>query len=296
MGDKSSATQVNGVTPSFTDVANTPLRDGRFITEEDVAGRDKVAVVGVSVIDHLLGDKDLSPLGQSILINRIPYRIIGVTKPKGSVFGQDQDDFVLVPITTALHRIFNRTNISYMQVQCASAQSMDLATEQITDLLRRRHNLHPPFPDDDDFQIGNQAQILQAFGAVSGVLDLLLGGVAFISLLVGGIGIMNIMLVSVTERTREIGLRKAVGATQTDILVQFLIEAVLLSVVGGLIGLALGIGVVATAVSIIGWPLIISPGLIALAVVVSATIGILFGSYPAAKAARQNPIDCLRYE
>ena len=296
MGDKDASTQIVGSTPSYLSVGNSELRDGRFITEQDVNGRTKVAVVGETVVKHMLGDKAFKPVGRSIAINKISFRIIGVMASKGASLGQDQDDVIIIPISTAMRRVYNQNFVNVISVECATPDSMPLATDEISSLLRRRHHLHPPYPDADDFAVGNMATVLGTFGKVTGVLTGLLGGLATISLLVGGIGIMNIMLVSVTERTKEIGLRKALGATRTDILIQFLMESALLSLIGGVIGMTLGIAVVAGVVSIIGWPVVISPWVVLVAALVSAGIGILFGSYPAAKAARLSPIDALRYE
>ncbi|MGO8670657.1 MAG: ABC transporter permease [Capsulimonadaceae bacterium] len=296
IGNEEMDVSVTGTTPNYTDVDNAPLREGRFISAEDVAGRTKVAVIGETVIQQLLGNKSISPVGRTITINTIPFNIIGVMAPKGSLLGNDQDKVVIIPISTAMRRLFNQTTLQAISVECVSADTMDLATEDIHDLLRQRHHLHPPFPDSDDFQVQNLSSFVSAFSNITTALSLLLGGVGTISLLVGGIGIMNIMLVSVTERTREIGLRKAMGATRRDIQVQFLIEAMMLSLAGGLLGMLLGIGLVVVIISIIGWPLVISPWVVVVAVLISALIGVTFGSYPAAKAARLSPIDALRYE
>lgn len=296
MGDKGANTNVVGTTAAYQLVDNASVRQGRFISGQDVNGRTKVAVVGATVVEHLLGDRNANPIGRAIYIDRIPFTIIGVRSEGGGSFTGDADDVVIIPVTTSMHRLYNQTWIPLINVGCASPDSIDLAIDEISNLLRQRHHLRPPFPDSNDFQIVSQKTFLKAFATIGTVLTGLLGGIGTISLLVGGIGIMNIMLVSVTERTREIGLRKAVGATRTDILIQFLIESMLLALVGGIIGIVFGIGIVWLVVSLAKWPLVISPWVVALATAVSAGIGIVFGSYPAAKAARLSPIDALRYE
>ena len=296
-GDESANTQAIGTTPDYLSVNNAAMQEGRFLTDSDESGRTKVAVLGTAVIGNLYGDATVNPIGQQILINRISFLVIGILQTKGAGgFGQDQDDVVIIPQSTALRRVFNRTNLSSISVECTSPKTMDLATEQISDLLRQRHHLQPPFPDNDDFRIRNQASLLETSQGITGTLTTLLAGVAIVSLAVGGIGIMNIMLVSVTERTREIGLRKAVGATSSDILMQFLIEALMMALLGGLIGVGVGIAIAHVISSRMGWETVIQPMVILVAVGVSVAIGVIFGLYPAAKAAKQSPIDALRHE
>jgi putative ABC transport system permease protein len=203
---------------------------------------------------------------------------------------------VIVPCSTAMRRVFNRTNLSEIDVTCNSEADMELATEQIVSLLRNRHHLRPPFPDNDDFNVRNQAQMLEARQESSNVMTTLLGGIALVSLLVGGIGIMNIMLVSVTERTREIGIRKAVGATAHHIMVQFLIEAVVIAIMGGLIGIGAGVAAAEVLGRVLQWAIFINPWSVAVSVAVSGSVGTVSGIYPAVRAARLNPIDALRYE
>jgi putative ABC transport system permease protein len=297
MGDKNYQTSLTGTTPSYRTVNNAPVELGRFITQGDVDGRLKVAVLGTTVVDQLLGSPDANPVGMTVQINRSAYRVVGVLKTKGSAaFGQDQDDMVVVPVTTALRRIFNRTYLSNINVEAASRQTMDLAMEQISRLLRQRHHLLPPFPDNDDFSIRSQTGILEAFQTATGTMTSLLAGIAVVSLIVGGIGIMNIMLVSVSERTREIGLRKAVGATSRDVLLQFLIESCVIAGGGGLIGV--GLGAVGSRVmgSILDTSAIITAQSVIEAVAVAAAIGLFFGIYPAQKASQLDPIEALRYE
>jgi len=297
MGNQNTQTSVVGTVPAYQMVNNADTSMGRFITDNDVRGRLKVAVVGPTVVENLLGSVNADPLGRDIEINRIRFRIIGVLKAKGSGgFGQDQDDMIVIPLSTALRRVFNRTYLSNISVECSSRAKMDLATEQITALLRRRHHLRPPFPDNDDVGVRSQSALLEMSQSVTGTMTALLGGVAVVSLIVGGIGIMNIMIVSVTERTREIGIRKAVGATGRDIMAQFLTESLVVSVLGGLVGILVGIGGSYLVGRILGWPTVVRPQAVVLSFVVAAAIGIFFGIYPARKAAQLHPIDALRWE
>ena len=297
MGNQNTQTNVIGTVTAYQLANNVAVRSGRFINAEDDRGRLKVAVVGTTVLQNLLGSPDVDPIGKSIEVNRIMFRIIGVLKTKGSGgFGQDQDDMIVIPLATALRRVFNRTYLNNISVECSSPKKMDLATEQITALLRRRHHLRPPFPDNDDFGVRSQSALLEMSQSVSGTMTALLGGVAVVSLIVGGIGIMNIMIVSVTERTREIGIRKAVGATGRDIMAQFLAESLVVSVLGGVVGIVFGIGGSWVVGSMLGWPTVVHPQAVLLSFLIAAAIGIFFGIYPARKAAQLHPIDALRWE
>ena len=292
--------QVQGVVPEFAQVRNWFPEVGSFIDPEDMNSRARVAVLGQTVVEDLFPDNPY-PLEQTVKINDVPFRVIGVLEEKGgSEFG-DVDNSVMVPLTTAQTRLFPSRGrsgerlVSIIMVEAVSEDRMDAAAEQISAILRERHDID--FSDEDDFSVVSQADIVAVFGQITGVLTTFLGAIAGISLLVGGIGIMNIMLVSVTERTREIGLRKAVGAKRRDILWQFLLEAVTLSLIGGIVGIGLGaLGAEIISALIEDFRAILSPQAVLLATTFSAAVGLFFGIYPARRASLLNPIDALRYE
>jgi putative ABC transport system permease protein len=291
-------TWVTGTTPDFFEARDWDVEEGRRFTEEDMEGAPKIALVGRTVANNLFADQD--PVGREITVRRVPLTIIGVLASKGqSTGGQDQDDVVIIPITTAKLRVLgsnraNRFAVGSILVETASAEALGPAAEQISQLLRQRHRLRDD--EDDDFSLRVLSDVFQAMESATRVMTLLLAAVAGVSLVVGGIGIMNIMLVSVTERTREIGLRRAVGARQRDILAQFLTEAVTLCLLGGLIGVAVGVGASLAIAEIAGWRVLLGPMPIAIAVGFAAAIGVFFGWYPARKAASLDPIEALRYE
>jgi putative ABC transport system permease protein len=298
-GNTNWSTVIFGVTPEYLDVRQWPLAAGRTFEPAEMAAAAKVCLIGATVARQLFGAAD--PLDQSIRIKRVPFTVIGVLDVKGqSLMGTDQDDLVLVPIKTARSRVLgtasaarNRT-VGTIWVKAADGIDTKVVEEQVRSLLRQRHRIQPGA--DDDFSLRNLAEVMAAQEASSRVLALLLAAVASVSLLVGGIGIMNIMLVSVTERTREIGLRMAVGARTRDILGQFLVEAVTLSLIGGLAGVALGIAGSVAIAELAGWRIVLSPEAIALAVAFAFVIGVFFGFYPARKAAHLNPVEALRFE
>jgi putative ABC transport system permease protein len=299
VGNQNTQTICVGSAPDYALITNAPVMSGRFLTNNDVTGRLKVAIVGVTVVAALFGSATANPLGQHLQLNRVEFTIVGVQFPKGSnTFGQDQDNVVIIPVTTAQRRVFNITYLNgiYIETRSADMTQMNLVSEEASSLLRLRHHLLPPFPANDDFTIRNQSALLQTSETVTGTLTSLLGGVAVVSLIVGGIGIMNIMIVSVTERTREIGIRKAVGATGQDILLQFLTESLVVSVLGGIIGILFGVLGSYMVGRIFGWNTVITPQSIFLSFLVSAAIGIIFGVYPARKASKLHPIDALRFE
>ena len=286
-------TSVLGESEDYLDIRTWPLQDGMMFTDQDVRGATKVAVVGQTTARQLYGDE--SPVGQIIRIKNAPFRIVGELAPKGlSVMGSDQDDVVLVPYTSSMKRLGGGTMLRSISAQAANEKELANVQEEITELLRQRHRIQPG--RDDDFTVRTQQEIAEAATATSKVMTVLLAAIASVSLLVGGIGIMNIMLVSVTERTREIGIRMAVGAHGRDILMQFLIEAVTLSVIGGIIGIALGVGVSKALATYMNWPTLTSTSSIVIAFLFSAAVGIFFGFYPARKASHLDPIDALRYE
>jgi putative ABC transport system permease protein len=291
-GNRNWYTRANGVGQNFFTIRNWPVDRGSIFSQRDVDVAADVCVVGTTVSEQLFGDQD--PIGQTVRVQNIPFVIIGELVSKGSTFGQDQDDTMFMPYTTVQKKL---AGISWLQNITASADSQDdigAAEKQVGALLRQRHHLRPS--EDDDFIIRSPQELADTVAVTTRILTLLLASIASVSLLVGGIGIMNIMLVSVTERTREIGVRMAVGATEQDVQRQFLSEALVLSSLGGLIGIALGIGVSLTVSHIMGWPSVASPLAILIAVVFSAAVGVFFGYYPARKAARLDPIEALRYE
>ncbi|MCS6776157.1 MAG: ABC transporter permease [Chloroherpetonaceae bacterium] len=297
LGNTDASTNITGTTVEYTFVTNTETTYGRFFTDYEQEGSLKVCVVGRTVAEKLTGNPDADLTGQTILLNRQNFTVVGMMAPKGATaWGQDQDDVVIVPITTAMRRLANRQSIDIISVRCVSERMMPLAQEQIATFLRNRHRLQPPFPDNDDFQIRSQTELMERQRSVTDTMTSLLSIVAVVSLIVGGIGIMNIMLVSVTERTREIGIRKAIGATPRDILMQFLIESAIISILGGIVGIGVGIAGAIMLASVGGWNTIINTTAVVAAVVVAAGVGIFFGIYPASKAAALHPIEALRFE
>ena len=292
-GNQNWTTTVQGTTPEMLGVRSFTIQEGAFFSNQDIETRARVAVLGKTVSDSLFAG--ISPIGQTIRINKSPFRVVGVLEGKGqSAGGGDQDDTVMIPLTTAQERLMGITYLQNINVQATGTDVINQAQEDITALLRSRHKLAVTAPD--DFTVRNMVAVMATADATTGMITLLLGIVAGLSLLVGGIGIMNIMLVSVTERTREIGIRKALGARHYNILLQFLIEAVVISVAGGLLGIALGIGSAYVISLLAGWKTIISSLAIVAAFGFSVMIGLFFGIYPARKAALLDPIDALRYE
>ncbi len=292
-GNQNLNTSVMGVGEDYASARSWKISSGANFTDQDVRSASKVAVIGKTTATTLFGDGD--PVGQVIRIKNAPFTIVGALAPKGmSMFGSDQDDVILVPYTSAMKRLSGGTSFRSFVVQAASPDLLPQVQADITDLLRQRHKIRDGA--DDDFNVRTQQEISEAASETSKTMTWLLGSVACVSLLVGGIGIMNIMLVSVTERTREIGVRMAVGARGNDILLQFLAEAITLSVLGGLLGIALGVGMSRIVSAKAGWVTLVSSDSILLAVIASTIIGIFFGFYPARKASQLDPIDALRYE
>ena len=292
-GNQNWFTRIFGESADYFDIRQWPLADGAPFTPQDVRSANKVCVIGRTTATQIYGNAD--PIGQILRIKNVPFTITGVLTPKGlSPQGVDQDDIVVMPYTSAMKRVIGGTTLRNINVQIGDPAQIPAAQQQIISLLRQRHNIRPG--RDDDFTVRTQQEIAEAATATSRVMTVLLGAIAGVSLLVGGIGIMNIMLVSVTERTREIGVRMAVGARGNDILTQFLIEAVTLSSVGGIIGIICGIGTSALLSTYAHWPTLISIASIAIAFLFSAAVGVFFGFYPARKAAALDPIEALRYE
>ncbi len=298
-GNANWSTQIYGTTPEYLQAREWPIAAGRGFEAAEVSGAGKVCIIGTTVARELFGGTD--PVGQVIRIKRVPFTVIGVLATKGqSLMGTDQDDIIIVPLATARGRVLGSASqakqraVSTIWVKAAEGYDTRMVEEQVRALLRQRHRLQPGA--DDDFSLRNLQEVMSAQEASSRVLALLLAAVASVSLLVGGIGIMNIMLVSVTERTREIGLRMAVGARTRDILGQFLVEAVTLSLIGGLVGVGLGVAASFSIGNLLGWRVLLAPEAIGLAVAFAFAIGVFFGFYPARKAARLSPVEALRFE
>jgi len=287
-------TSLQGIGPDYLDIRKLTLRDGIVFTDQDVATSAKVCLIGQTVIDNIFPNGE-NPIGKVIRFNNIPFQIIGILSPKGqSSFGQDQDDIILAPYTTVQKRILATIYYSSIYASAANEQVTDAAVDEITQILRDSHRLRDD--EDDDFQVRTQAELISTLSSTSGLLTALLTAIAGISLVIGGIGIMNIMYVSVTERTKEIGLRMSIGARGVDIMLQFLIEAIIISIIGGVIGVFLGLISAWLVTQILSWPTIISETSIVVSFIVCAITGIFFGYYPAQKAARLDPIEALRYE
>ncbi|MGH9472096.1 MAG: ABC transporter permease [Terriglobales bacterium] len=292
-GNNNWGTSITGTEPPYFDIRNWTFDEGTSFTDQDVTMANNVAVLGATVVENLFPDVD--PVGQTLRIANLPFKVVGTLQAKGqSGMGQDQDDAVYVPYTTLQKKITGQPWLSYIVASAIAKDATATAQTQITSLLHQRHRVPPG--QADDFMVRNMADIADVANAAGTIMTILLGSIASVSMLVGGIGIMNIMLVSVTERTREIGIRMAVGATEEDVQRQFLIEAVVLSVIGGLIGVAFGIGSSWLIASLAKWRVDVSTLAVIVAVLFSAGIGIFFGFYPARKAARLDPIEALRYE
>jgi macrolide transport system ATP-binding/permease protein len=291
-GNRNWNTRLQGVGVDYPDMRSAEPVEGRFFTEEELRRRERVAVLGATVVRELFGEA--GPVGAEIRINRQNFRVVGVLPEKGSHTWRDLDDEVLIPITTAMYRVMGKDYVDSIDVEVVAADRMEAAEAELRQLIIRRHRLGPD--REDSFQIRNMAEIQETIQSTTRTMSMLLGSIAAISLLVGGIGIMNIMLVSVTERTREIGIRKAVGASRKDILVQFLIEAVVMTLSGGLAGVLLGAGISWLLSSLAGWTVRVTPFSVILAGAFSVLVGLVFGLWPARQAARLSPIEALRYE
>jgi len=292
-GNQNWSTVINGTTPNYFEIRNWSIQSGSVFSDEEVDLAANVCVIGTTVAKNLFLDEN--PVGKTLRIGNLPFRVDGVLESKGqNVIGQDQDDAVYAPYTTVQRKISGITWVQFINASAISPVASVAAVAPITSLLRERHRIGTG--DDDDFFVRTQSEVADLMNQTQGVMTMLLGGIASVSLLVGGIGIMNIMLVSVTERTREIGVRMAVGATERDVQQQFLVEAVTLSMMGGAIGILLGLVGSALVSNFLSWPTLVSLKAIVTAAIFSAAVGIFFGYYPARKAARLDPIEALRYE
>jgi putative ABC transport system permease protein len=285
-------TGILGTSPDYLEIRNYQMQQGRFFTDKEIRSLSRVGVIGPTTAQNLFGQND--PVGKIVRVRGINFKIIGVTRAKGSTGWQDQDDMIFIPITTAQRRVFGVDYLRSISTKAKSMADMDAAITEINNLLAKRHRTPPG--GEPDFMIRNQAEFMETANQASQTFTMLLSGIAAVSLLVGGIGIMNIMLVSVTERTREIGIRKAVGARGRDILLQFLIESMVLSMIGGVIGVAFGVGAAQILAKAADWQVVISIPSVLLAFGFAAGVGIFFGIYPARKASALRPIDALRYE
>jgi putative ABC transport system permease protein len=292
-GSQNWNTSIQGESPEYFDIRHWPIVAGASFTAQDVRSANKVAVIGKTIADQMYPGEN--PIGQILRVKNVPFIVVGMLMPKGlSVQGQDQDDLIIVPYTSAMKRVQRVTTLGSIIVQAGKPSLLSPVQQQIIELLRQNHKITPG--KDDDFTVRNQQEIAEMATAQSKTMTLLLAAIAMVSLVVGGIGIMNIMLVSVTERTREIGIRMAIGARGRDILLQFLIEAITLSVFGGIVGIASGFAVSKLIAAQTSWPTLIPSEWVVCAFFVSAAVGIFFGFYPARKASQLDPIDALRYE
>ncbi|MEI6868705.1 MAG: ABC transporter permease [Methylophilaceae bacterium] len=292
-----SNTPIVGTTPSYFSIRRWDVESGELFSDADVRSANRVALVGKTVVENLFGD-DIDPIGKTIRIKKSPFLIVGVLERKGQSFdGRDQDDTIIVPITTAQRKLFGNQipgSVRMIMAQAKSEKYMGVAEDGINDLIRQRHNIREN--TESDFSVRNLTAMAKTASDTAKTMSMLLGAIASISLLVGGIGIMNIMLVSVTERTREIGIRMAIGAREKDILLQFLLEACVISIVGCVIGVGLGLGGALLVKKMVGAEILISMQSIVLAFSVAASVGVFFGYYPASKAAKLHPIEALRYQ
>lgn len=293
-GSNNWPTQIYGGNEEFTYIKKYDVASGRTFSSQEINSAAKVVLLGQTVVDNIFGD-DIDPIGQTIRFEKIPFEVIGILEEKGeNTFGQDQDDIMLAPYTTVMKRVTRQTYLRAIVMSAVSEDQIDETSTQIEEVMRHSHKLKDS--EENDFEIRTQAELISTFGSVSEMMLVLLGSIAAISLIVGGIGIMNIMYVSVTERTREIGLRLAIGGKGKDILMQFLLEAIILSVIGGILGVAIGILASNAVETIMGWPILITTDAILLSFLFCSFIGVFFGWYPARKASALDPIEALRHE